>query len=790
MARRSPRPTVLPNPRLDRKGPESLSDDSDAELAAWLGERLRRVALGLTVALLTARAYWPSEVDPKAEGGAGLYWDLAVLLVVGLAVAAGLVGGVVRLRWSWTDAAVIALITLVGLSAGQAYDRRLAINLAWDWGAVGLAYLLVRNLPRTRSESVVVAGALVATAVSVAVFGLYHAGVEMPQTRAYYLAHRLEVLKQMGYAPGSTAAKMFEDRLNSTETMSTFALANSLAGFLVGPLVLMVAVGWENLIRRDGRRSRLASLALAILPALAILVCLILTKSRSSYIGFAVGLLALAWCERRRASKKTLLLVALGGLVVIGGLVSAGLATGKLDRQVLTQSPMSLRYRREYWVGAWRVITERKEVFWGGRGPGNFTAPYLRHKLPEASEEIFDPHNLVLEVWSTAGALAMVALVTGLGVAFWNLLRTAPASVELPVEGASKPLSALEWPSDPPRRTNWLLVCAGGGWVLASVLGTLNPFEGDMPNRWLILGLAWVWAVLFGLQVWRRVPISAVGFGAGALAIAINLLAAGGIGIAGVALMLWSLIALGLNLREDRPCGRLREPGGRFLGFGLALAWAALLGTFIGAILPFWRSEAAIAEADAALRANPPKFEVAEAAYREAYSFDKYSARPWLGLAFEKYREWESRGAKPEDMRWKTIPASMVEAVSPPRNPNSWTLHHERAKVTRQLLNQLGDKLKPGELTTYRANIVEATRRASRLYPSNATLHAELALASAEIGMYGDAAKEAEEALRYDGLTPHADKKLAPLLRKQIEAELPGWKKSAISMPAGGKMPE
>ncbi len=97
----------------------------------------------------------------------------------------------------------------------------------------------------------------------------------------------------------------------------------------------------------------------------------------------------------------------------------------------------------------------------------------------------------------------------------------------------------------------------------------------------------------------------------------------------------------------------------------MALVWAALLGTFSGAILPFWRSEAAIAQADAARAANPPKFEVAEAAYREAYASDKCSARPWLGLAFEKYQEWESRGAKPEDMRWKTIPASMVEAVPP-----------------------------------------------------------------------------------------------------------------------------
>jgi hypothetical protein len=796
MSRRSPRPSVLPSPRPDRKKPEVLSGDddgSDADLAAWLGERLRRVALGLTAALMTARAFWPSEIDPKAEGGSGLYWDLAVLLVAGLAVASALIGGVVRIRWSWTDAAVIALITLVGVSAGQAYDRRLAINLAWDWGAVGLVYLLVRNLPRTRAESIALAGTLVATAVAVAVFGLYHAGVELPQTRAYYLAHRLEVLAEMGYPPNSPAAAMFEKRLlNSTEPISTFALANSLAGFLVGPLVLMVAVGWENLIRREGRGSRLASLALGGVPALVVLTCLILTKSRSAYVGFAVGLAALAWCEGRRVAKRTLFLAVLAGFLLIAALVAAGLATGQLDRWVLTESTKSLRYRWEYWVGAWRVITERPEVFWGGRGPGNFTAPYLRHKLPQASEEIFDPHNLVLEAWSTAGAVAMVALVSGLVVAFWNLLRPAPPVVDKPPDEDSTPTSRSlsDGPSDPPRRTGWLVACAGGGWILASIVGGLNPFEGNLPNRWLILGAAWLWAIVFGVAVWRRLQISAVGLGAGALAITVNLLAAGGIGLSGVSLMLWSMIALGLNLREDRPCSRVRDVGGRPAAFALALVWAALLGIFIGAIVPFWRSEAAIAQADAALRANPPKFEVAEAAYERAYLADTYSARPWLGLAYEKYREWESRGAKAEDGRWKTIPVAMVEAVSPPRNPNSWTLHHERAKVTRQLLERLGDKLKPGELTKYRANIVEATRRASRLYPSNATLHAELAIASAEIGMLGDAAKEAQDALRYDGLTPHADKKLAPALRQYLEKELPGWKKADNGLPPDGKLPE
>ena len=35
---------------------------------------MRRMALGLTAALMTARAFWPSEPDLKEGAGSGLYW--------------------------------------------------------------------------------------------------------------------------------------------------------------------------------------------------------------------------------------------------------------------------------------------------------------------------------------------------------------------------------------------------------------------------------------------------------------------------------------------------------------------------------------------------------------------------------------------------------------------------------------------------------------------------------------------------------------------------------------------
>jgi len=246
-----------------------------------------------------------------------------------------------------------------------------------------------------------------------------------------------------------------------------------------------------------------------------------------------------------------------------------------------------------------------------------------------------------------------------------------------------------------------------------------------------------------------------------------------------VALALWLLIAVGLNLRDDRPCGRLRDYDGRMPGFALAIVWSALAGSFVGAITTFWRSEAALALADDALAHRPPDFDRAQAAYDFAKEADRYSPRPWLGDAYLQLLIWESRGSRPEDLRWKKIPALLLKAASPPRNPNAWTLHSERAEVTRDLLKRLGQSLSPSEIIPLQASIVEATRTASRLYPTNATLHARLGEASAEISMFRDAVTEAQEALRLDGITPHLDKKLPDARREQLEAKLPDWTEKA-----------
>ena len=79
----------------------------------------------------------------------------------------------------------------------------------------------------------------------------------------------------------------------------------------------------------------------------------------------------------------------------------------------------SLGYRLQYWQATLHMIADRP---WLGCGPGNFQDVYTRYKLPEASEEVADPHDFLLEVWATAGTPAMLALLGVLGL-FWAPCR-------------------------------------------------------------------------------------------------------------------------------------------------------------------------------------------------------------------------------------------------------------------------------------------------------------------------------------------------------------------------------
>ncbi len=783
-----PRPATHPATSTER------SEAEDNPYFPVLAERMRQLALGATTTLIVIRPYWPSE---DAITGSGLSWVLAMLAVAGIAIIAGLLGGLARWRWSWADAAFLALVLLVGLSTGQAGDRRGAINLAWEWGGIAVAYLLVRNLPRTRGESAIIAGALVATAVAIASYGIYQGFVELPALKQAFLANAAKLMHDLNIAPGSPSETLFRQRVvDSKEAFATFALANSLAGFLVGPLAFGLAVAADNL-RREGRSSRVVALGLAAVPAAVMLVCLLMTKSRSAWAGLLVALLVIAWRSRGGLSGKKIAVVALALAVGLGGLVGVLGALHQLDTNILTESTKSLRFRWEYWKGTWGVLTNapnpftpkapavmgvgeevptpwpEEHAFWRGLGPGNFAGAYLRHKLPESSEEILDPHNMILEVWATAGLPAVVALLAALGLGLWQTFRPGPGQTD--EEFAEPP--AVKWsPDAPPGSANWLIPWAAGGWVAVVLIGKLNPFQGDLLARWVILGFGWVAALGLGWSLWRRRPIPAAAAGVGVLAISVNLLAAGGIGIPSVALMLWALLALGLNLRDDLPCGALRERRGIGRLALAALVWAGTVGAFWGAVGPFWHSEILTDRGEALMERKPPQYEKARELFLEAAKADRANVRPRLDLVELEYAYWKSPAGRARPDLWLRVFLAIDEALQPPwRDPNSLQVRRLQAQYARMIDQSLRESAPILEPMVVRAKIVSATRKAAQLYPTSPIIRAQLAQAAADLGQHADAVAEAEAALQLDGLTPHLDKKLPEALARELKAKIPEW---------------
>ena len=483
---------------------------------SYLAERLRRLALGLTAALITARAFFPSEPNLREGAADGLVWVLLLLVTVGIALAVPLLGGRLRFRWSAVDGFVVATMAFVALSATHSLDRRPAINLAWEWAALGFVYLLLRNLPRTRGESSVLAGALVATAVAVSAYGLYQNRVELPLLQSQYKRNHTEMEMKLNIMPGTRRADA-EEPDSGLDRAVVDLCAGELAGGLYRRAIpdpacrraLQPGAGGCAGIARDGAGDGASARAGGpVLPAPG--------QEPKRWVGVGAGLCLLAVRGRRLASPRMLVATGLAGAVVVTGLVVAGLAMRRLDSLVLTETTKSMRTRLEYWQGAWRVIGNgapslagalAEPTFWLGVGPGNFPGPYARHKLPEASEEIVDPHNLFLEVWATGGFLALVLLVAALVWGFWNLLgpplpvddradldqrrRSRGRRRERGVDPAGPGPGVEDDAGDaPPKGATWLWICSGAGWVLVVVFGWLNPFQADLFSRWLVLAQA------------------------------------------------------------------------------------------------------------------------------------------------------------------------------------------------------------------------------------------------------------------------------------------------------------
>ncbi|MGD9646953.1 MAG: O-antigen ligase family protein [Pirellulales bacterium] len=711
-----------------------------------------------------ARVLFPSE--SVAWRGDGLPLDMFWLLaLLGWATAAWHDRRVV-VRAGWIDlgvAIVVGCAAAAAIRAAMIDAPRSSINMLWSWLAMGAGYWLWRQLVADEREARTVVAVMLAIAVGISGYGLYQYFVSLPADRAMYLADPDAALAAEGlnFPPGTIERELFEQRLFSTEPPATFALANSLAGWLVPWLLLASVVGWLTWrdVRLDQGAQRVRVLAAVLVIVLVAGFVLVLTKSRSAIAGLAVGgmLLLVALMPRGagRLKRAAVTIAAVAGTLAL--LLAVGVFVGGVDREVLSEAPKSLGFRWQYWQSTARMIAEHP---WLGCGPGNFGDHYTRFKLPTASEEITDPHNLFLEVAATAGLPAAIALALVLLGTLWLWLRGARRE-----DGVATTVATGDAAS--PRITTGQKAILGGaaaGLMLAWLAPRLTGGLIDIaPGLLMTLGCAAAGAtIVWLLWPWvERGRLATPLLAAAALALAFNLLAAGGISFPAVAGSLWMLIAVALDLATEgdaEPAGQAGRLAGRW-PVGRAALSAALIAALLGVAGCYWtgyrpvamsmiRSSAARAVAGTEIE---PQLEAAAAS-------DPYAAQPQLDLAHWYFERWLHDGQPQSLASFETAVGRALEL-----RPHQSSVWLRVGQWYRQLAARTGG-------AEYSTRAVEACRRAVELYPNHARERAVLALACREAGKPDEARRQAAEAWQFDAVTPHADQRLHESLRQELIA--------------------
>lgn len=666
-------------------------------------ELLRRVLLGAITAWIVARPLVLGE-DPGMlsfvtdEHGLvlTLLWFLTALGWAGWRAWTG------KGRWG-VDAIEGCLFLIAGLMfvsaiRGASYKHP-AYLIAWEWLALAVAFVLVRRLAVTAADQHRLLAALVASAVSLSAYAVYQYVDIIPRTRDM-LNKTLE--SDQVTEESRRGLEQQRDRL-SLGVYGPFAHPNSFAGYL--GLLLPAGVGWAWMSWRQRRWSWHTILACS--AVLLVIVALALTRSKGAILA-SVLVLLLAAMLLRLFSMRTWVLSGLATATVLAVLVAVqkDAATG------VDKTTGAFARRLDYWSATWKLLNDPRhaDFFWLGVGPGNFGRWYPRYMSETADEEISDPHNLALDVWSSCGVFGAAALLLALAL----VLRQVWPTVREPIVEDDD-----EEPNDDTAsagNTRWEFYLGGMvGLTLGFILWALaqpNTHPYVLLDEGMVAGLrSLLWFGMFALLEnipWPgRTRLLAVV--AGIVALLLNLTVSGGISFPSVALPLWVMIALALNATaaaEDAPTSWLAAAA--LVPVTAALSLAYLL-------LCFYPVSSCTKQVRKALTSTEPY----EKAIMRARQGNVMQAQPMLTRAHEYLR---THILKPLEQAATDDPSD-AHAVIQLSNWNGklWDLRHEMQSKDDETVRRLAlgqaqhaTRLDPegigGYLALYRLNKLFATR--------------------------------------------------------------------------------
>lgn len=672
-----------------------------------------------------------------------------------------------RFRWTGQDAGVVLLITghlLSGLFLFRGTgDVRAAINVMWQWVALGTLWFLLRIhlLQLSFRQSLLSATLVILTTLSL--LGIWQNLIWFPQQAAAvqeYLdleqavssgsslsseekSRYAELSEIYGNQLGtldSMARQSYLARIrDSIEPIGRFALANSFAGIL---LVGCLLHGFLLVSRFQNAKSfqRLIGIAAWVV----ITYCLILTKSRTAtWVALPVGAIIIgldAW-RSDIFSRHVFRYAVVTGVAIVALLFLLAVFTGGLDAEAFSEAPKSLQYRLEYWKGTTQLLADRSIL---GVGPGNFRQCYLQYKLPGASEEVIDPHNLFLDIWANSGLLGLTGLLIFM---LWTLL-TAWQTEEAVARSAA--------PRNSQTRTIWSLL------VAFSIVGFVTATLGGGFDQQLLALLACsvVLAAIIPPPDTTQPGLRNAALACW-LALLIHLLASGGIempAIVQLLLLLAILSSMTTGYREDDAESILSPLVLRGLAAGFALLFVGCAWT---AMIPVALSNASIELGQSAMM-NPSYANRVQARrdFEAAIAADPIAPAPYQWLAQWYFADWNATSGTDDALFDQAIESQQAAIVRDPMNSSR-----------HKLLGEFWDaKYQRSNVSEDAEQAVAAHQRSVELYPNDALRLSNLALALEHAGQ--DGSEFAEQALKIDDLNfarRHNDKTLLPSRRRELE---------------------
>ena len=706
------------------------------------------------------------------------FWLMPILLV-----ASWIAEGRARLIHPWLALPVALFVLGAAGSTALAADKSSALVRAAEMtGLWAGAWALVESL-RSDGERRFLLAVLVAAAVGAAAVGIHQQAWGLPEAWQYFQDHRAEVLAKQSIVPGSYAEKAFIGRFTGG-VQAGLGHPNVLAAFLVLGLFAAAGLVREKWAEAGTKGAR----GLAVVIALAAATCaagLVLTQSRGGIIAALVGLwwLGAAWWVRRRGVR-----IALYLLPLAAGAAALAVAAA-VDGPTVEKALLSLRYRQDYWQATAEVL---RRHWLAGVGLENFGLYYTEFKLPTAPEEVRDPHNLVLSMWSGLGLAGLAALVGLVAVAVrsWrrrpeieiapaqepraglpaDLSGAAPAKPEAPAEAgapggspAGEPLLAFLVPT---------IVIAGPlvfhfqmtlvGWLAAAAIGgpvmiLMGLGSAEEPSRLAVSGQ----------------PLRALGTACVAGLAAFALMEQIGTSIFEPPAAWAMLVVLGVSLRppaarswvlslgeDELELAAAPEPGVR-LGLWAKFALMLLImaaGFSQILVLRFWYGPEDALLAEAARQGDAP---AQEPLLEAAAAVNPLSWEP----AILRARAWQR------------------QAASEPAQEKSLSLEHALAAYEDALARQprlrqayLGLAMcrltMPGALAGDRAAWEAALgylEEASRLYPTDMPTQVQKAMLLDWLGEGARALAEYRRLLDLDRWMPDIDRRLRPDFRAAVE---------------------